>query len=65
MQRVLVETIEFPTDIIEEEWATVRIYSHAGQDYASLVFPQEKHIGEEMAIRLEDIALKMYREKNA
>lgn len=62
---VLVETLEFPTDIIEHEWAVVRIYSHAGQNYASLIFPQEKYIGEDVAIRLEDLALNLFREKQS
>jgi hypothetical protein len=67
MSSVYVKTIEFPTDIIEQEWATVKVYEHKGDYHASLIFPQERHVGEEMAIRLEDMGLKLFLEerKNA
>lgn len=62
---VLVETITFPTDIIEQEWATVRIYAYKNDLHAALVFPREREIGEDAAIRLENIALKYFKEKKA
>jgi hypothetical protein len=59
----IIETLTFPTDIIEEEWATVRIFERAGQAFCSLVLPREKDIGEERAIRLEVIGLGLYHQK--
>jgi hypothetical protein len=63
MSSVYVKTLDFPTDIIEEEWASVRVYEHAGQFYASLIWPQEKIVGEDMAIRLENIGLSLFHQE--
>jgi hypothetical protein len=63
MSSVYVKTIDFPTDIIEDEWASVRVYEYAGQFYASLVFPREKTVGEDTAIRLENIGLSLFHQE--
>ena len=58
----IIKTITFPTDIIEEEWATVRITERNGETSCNLVLPREKDIGEERAERLEEIGLKLFEE---
>lgn len=60
----ILKTITFPTDIIEEEWATVRIVERNGQTCCNLVLPMEKDIGEERAIRLEMMGMSLYLEDN-
>ena len=62
-QCVYIKTLEFPTDIIEEGWVSARVYEHAGKVYASLVWPREKEIGEEMAIRLEKLTISLYEQE--
>ena len=62
-QGVYVKTLEFPTDIVEEGWVSARIYERAGQVYASLVWPREREIGEELAIRLEQLTISLYEQE--
>jgi hypothetical protein len=60
----LIKTLEFPTDIIEENYVAARIYERAGQPYAVLAYP-DRSMDEETIIRLEMLAIGLYNmEKN-
>lgn len=59
----LLKTVTIPTDIIEEEWATVRIYELAGNIFGMLAWPSPRDIDEERKQRLEHYAVELYREE--
>lgn len=60
----LIKTLEFPTDIIEENYVAARIYERAGQPYAVIAHP-DRSMDDETIIRLEMMAVGLYNmEKN-
>lgn len=59
----LLKTVTIPTDIIEEEWATVRIYELAGNIFGMLAWPSPRDIDEERKQRLEHYAVELYKEE--
>ena len=58
MRPELIKTIDFPTDIVEEEWATVRLYELAGNVFGMLVWPTD--VDEDRRDRLEQLAIGLY-----
>lgn len=58
MRPELIKTIDFPTDIIEEEWATVRLYELAGNVFGMLVWPTD--LEDDRRERLEELAVKLH-----
>jgi hypothetical protein len=55
------ETITFPTDICEQDYVAVRIYSDDEDDYAVLYSPD--NVDPVRATRLEEQALALYYQK--
>jgi hypothetical protein len=57
------ETITFPTDICEQDYVAVRIYSDHDREYAILSSPDPDLVDSDRASRLEAMALDLYYQK--
>lgn len=58
-QAVRIDTVQFPTDILEEGWVRAQIESMNGEKFARIVWPK-REIDESTLIRLEMKALSVW-----
>ena len=63
MKHEFVKTIEFPIDLIEDEWVSVQIYNGPLGHYSVLTWPPKKRLDSDVLKRLEDIGLSLFFEQ--